>query len=254
MAEIGKPGAIAPLGSATGQYKRDGENKKPPKERPERPPARESVSDVTLIMGIPADEVTPKVQEAISIVMNELDHLREQLSFAHEHIDYLEKLSEEHSFLPLMSYRGLHREMTRIIGYMEHAGAANSFICLHFPNIEEIRRDFGLLAAKSVLAEAAGLIHDNLLETDITGSLGGNDVGVILTMAGAEEARKRAGELAEILRGHGFAWKGEAIRLEVAFGVHDLLAGESAEEAINAADWDLTANIKGKEGEEEKGG
>jgi len=234
MADIVETAPISPALPIPNKRDRNKEKKRPPQEKPERPPMRENVSDVTFIMGIPAEEVTEKVQEAISLIMNEIDHLRAQLNFAHEKIDYLEELSEEHPFLPLMNHRGLLRELARIISHTERTGTTNSFLCIHIQNIADIRRAKGHRAAKIALSRAAEIILENILDTDIAGSLGGDDIGVIHTIADKEETTKKAEAIIQALER-----ADEPIRLQAVFGIHVLEAGETAGEAIEAADENL---------------
>src|SRR3990167_3390164 len=158
MAGINESSPISAARSTVDKQRQDGERKRGPKERPKRPPMRERVSDVIFIMGVPAAEVTPKVQEAISIIMNELDHMRGQMNYAHDHIAWLEGLSEEHSFLPVMNVRGFMRELSRIITHSARMETVSSLLCVHFMNIEDIRRDHGYAAVKSSLTNAVDVI------------------------------------------------------------------------------------------------
>ncbi len=53
--------------------------------------------DVFTVMDIPADEITPKVQETLNQLMAQFDKLRDELDHARSHILYLEELSEAHT-------------------------------------------------------------------------------------------------------------------------------------------------------------
>lgn len=239
MPDITDPAPIPPMSSATDKPKRDKEKRRQFHEE-DSPPLHEKISDVTMIMGIPVDEVTPKVQEVFATLMNDIDHLRDQLNFAHDHIAKLQALSEEHSFLPLMNHRGLLKELSRIISLGGQTETENSFLCLHFRNVEDIRDRHGYNAVKSVLVKAAEILNDNLFDTDIIGSLGGTAIGVILTVTGGDQARIKAAHLVTALEDHEFGWQDGVIRLKTACGVHVLSPDESAEDAIDAADRDLT--------------
>ncbi len=45
---------------------------------------REDISDVAFIMGIPEGELTPSVQEALTIIMKDFDRQRDELEHARE--------------------------------------------------------------------------------------------------------------------------------------------------------------------------
>ncbi len=169
------------------------------------------------------------------VTMNELDHLRGQLNFAQEEIKYLEERSEEHSFLPITNQRGLTRELKRVISHSEQTKTVNSFLCIYIKNICDIRCQYGRRAARAALIRAVEIISENILESDIIGSLGGADIGVILTVAGKEEAEKKSKQLIKALEN-----KNERLQLQAATGIYVLREGESASRFIDDADIDLS--------------
>jgi diguanylate cyclase (GGDEF)-like protein len=195
--------------------------------------------DVFTVMDIPADEVSPQVQETLNQIMGEFDKLRDELDQARAHIAYLEELSESHTYLPLINRRGLHRELTRMLVLGERAGVVNSFICFHVRNIEGIRRKFGHAAAEAGLTWAAETLSAHSRDTDVVGSLGGHDFGVILTLSDSADARLTATEMAQALESGSFPWDGERLSLKTAHGLHCFEAGDSAESVMLKADDDL---------------
>ncbi len=195
--------------------------------------------DVFTVMDIPAVEVTPQVQETLNHIMGEFDKLRDELEHARAHILYLEELSESHTFLPVINRRGLHRELSRMLALGERAGVVNTFVCFHVRNIEDIRRRFGHAAAEAGLTWIAETLSANCRDTDIVGSLGGHDFGVILTLADSENAGEKAAEMAAILEQGSFPWDGERLSLKTAFGLHSFQNGDSAESVLLGADDNL---------------
>ena len=197
--------------------------------------------DIFTVMDIPAEEVTPKVQQTLSQIMAEFDKLRDELSHARSHILYLEELSETHTSLPLINRRGLHRELSRVLALGERAGVVNTFVCFHVRNIESIRRKFGHAAAEAGLTWAADCLSAACRDTDIVGSMGGHDFGLILTMADSENATEKAAAIAFDLEGGSFPWDGERLSLKTAFGLHTFIPGDNAESVMGNADEDLLA-------------
>lgn len=244
MADINESAPISATGSAADRQRQNEERNRRLRETPKRPPMRETVSDVTFIMGIPAGEVTPKVQEAVFIIMNELDHLRGQVNYAHDRVAYLEKLSEEHSFLPVMNARGFMKELTRIITHSARMETVSSLLCFHFTNIEDIRRAHGYAAVKAALTHAAEVISGNLRDTDIIGSLEGDDIWVILTVVNGGEALNKARELTRAVEESGVIRGNDTVRLKAVCGVHVLTAADTGETAVDAADRDVRASLR----------
>jgi diguanylate cyclase (GGDEF)-like protein len=202
-------------------------------------PDGERAEDISTVMDIPATEVTPQVQETLNQMIGEFDKLRGELDSARSHIAYLEELSETHTYLPVINRRGLHRELSRMLALGERAGVSNTFVCFHVRNIEDIRRGFGHSAAEAGLIWAAEALSANLQDTDILGSLGGHDFGIILTLADSDNGSQKAIVLAEILEGGSFPWDGERLSLKTAHGVHSFQVGDNAESVMKQADDDL---------------
>ncbi len=195
--------------------------------------------DIFTVMDIPASEVSPQVQETLKQIMGEFDRLRDELDHARAHIMYLEELSESHTYLPVINRRGLHRELSRLLVLGERAGVINSFVCFHVRNIEDIRRKFGHAAAEAGLIWVAETLSASILDTDIIGSLGGHDFGVILTMSDSDNAAEKAAIMARTLEEGSFPWDGERLSLRAVHGLHSFRPGDSAESVMQSADADL---------------
>jgi len=211
----------------------------------ERHDASEPTPDISTVMDIPADEITPKVQQALSHIMGEIDKVRDELAHARSHIQYLEELSETHTYLPVINRRGLHRELSRMLGLGERAGVVNTFVYFHVCNIESIRSKFGHAAAEAGMIWAAECLRANSRDTDIVGSMGGHDFGLILTMSDSENAAEKATVIASALEDGAFPWDGERLSLKISHGLHTFVSGDTAETVMDRADDDLLL----KEGE-----
>ncbi|NQV46998.1 MAG: GGDEF domain-containing protein [Rhodospirillaceae bacterium] len=245
MADISEAAPIRVILSAD-KHAKDKQHKRDPeaehqadKDHPQR---GGGFYDPTTIMGIPAAEVTPRVQETLTNLMVEFDSTRAELKSAKAHIQYLEELSESHSYLPIINRRGLHRELSRMLALAERAEISNTFVCFHIRNIQDIRRKYGLGAAENALIWAAEILNAGIRDTDVIGSLGGHDLGVILTVAEAESAADLAAKLAEALEQGAFPWDGERLSLKTAHGQHTFRPGDSAETVMAGADADLLAH------------
>lgn len=243
MAEIPVSAPISTILPAD-KHAKDQQRKRDQTQSDEPPPEAEapdgeSTREVSTVTDIPADEITPEVQQTISQIMAEFDKVRDELTHARSHIQYLEELSETHTYLPVINRRGLHRELSRMLALGMRAGVINTFVCFHVRNIETIRRKFGHGAAEAAMTWAADRLIANCRDTDIVGSMGGHDFGLILTMADSDSARENARAMALALEDGSFPWDGERLSLKTAYGLHTFAAGDSAETVMGRADDDL---------------
>ncbi len=243
MVDVSNSKPIIPLASYDPRSGGHGRNpyaqhhKPPPK--PPRPAKRESVSDVAMIMGIPASEMTPNVQAALTDILNAFDHQRLELEQLRAHVEYLEDQEDRHSFLPVLNRHALFREMSRRLTAAEKAEVGQTFLCFHIGNMGAIRRNFGLPAVEAVLTQAALELSGDLRSSDVIGSLDGMDFGIILALADARAAEEKAAGLKADIEKHPVFWQDTKIELDAAWGLHVIKPGDTPEEIVAGADRDM---------------
>jgi diguanylate cyclase (GGDEF)-like protein len=196
----------------------------------------EDFFDVASVMGIDEEHLTPEVRRAISGLMYEVDNLRLKLSQAQEREAYLTELADRDSISPILNRRAFNREIARLLNRSWPEGIHHSLVYLDFTNADRIKAEHGHMALEGALIHLSLLLKTELRETDVLGSLGGNDFGVILTVSSVPGAAEKAAHLKQSVAIRPFAWVGKLIALEVACGTHVLLRGDTPEIALQAAD------------------
>ncbi len=202
----------------------------------EEDPDTSKLDDSAVIMDFPTEELTPKVEAALSKIVNEFNFQREELSHMRDHALFLEKQAEYHEFLPILSKPALVRTLSRTIAHSERASLSNGFVYLHIRNFGTIRRLHGHQAADHVLIHAANMIQNNLRESDIIGSLGSEDFGIILTVTDAQSVKDKATELVSLFEAERVSWGGAFIGIEIWIGIHIFRSSSTPEEIIEVAD------------------
>jgi len=242
MADISEPHGIEPsLGVDPRPHQeqrgRREENAPGGKDEVPQPPSR----DVASVMGIPEEELTPKVQEALNRLLDQFDSLREQLVQSRSRNSYLHDLADSHPYLSVMNRRAFLRELARLQSRAERVATSNTFIYVHLSNADEIRRTLGRSAYEKLMAVTARSLMDRLRATDVLGSLGGTDFGLILTLADGKVAREKMQELKSAIEKLTLSWQGHDIHLTTVLGMHVFEAGETVDAVLDAADKDLLA-------------
>ena len=192
--------------------------------------------DVATIAGLSDAELTPKVRQALDMLMNEVQSMRAELSQARSRINYLEKLADEDTLVPIANRRAFVREMSRMIAYAERYGAQTSVLYFDNNGFKEINDTCGHAAGDEALQHVATLLSDSIRESDIVGRLGGDEFGVILAQAGSESALEKASSLSALIENTPFEWEGNSLSLSVSFGAYSFSGGEDAGEALQRAD------------------
>ena len=248
--DVNKLDSIAPLLGSKDKRKQE-----KPDERPDNGDNRHAgafahghndheVHDEISIMGIPPQEMTPAVREAINLLLEEIHHLRENLSRSRGHEAFLERHADEHPFLPVINHRALVARLGQVLTRARDTDIKSSFIYLHVRNTEHARSRFGHDAEEALLQRVAETLRDVFGTDGIIGSMDNADFGVILPVTDEEEARGKMNEATEALRSAFVMWEGVSLSPDVLAGFHTFSASDSPEHILRAADDDLVRRGK----------
>jgi len=194
------------------------------------------ISDTSEVLGIPSHELTPKVRDAIMRLMQEVETLRHELQESHQRIAYLEQLADQDSLAPVANRRAFVRELSRVMAFSERYDAPSSIIYFDVNGLKPINDTYGHPAGDAALMLVADQLVENVRESDIVGRLGGDEFGVILSQADETTAGEKARSLATQIERRPLDWNGTEISIAVSFGTYTFRGGDTAGEALAAAD------------------
>jgi diguanylate cyclase (GGDEF)-like protein len=187
-------------------------------------------------MGIPAEELTPKVRQAIMALMAEVDRLRQEVERGLARVSYLEKLADEDSLAPIANRRAFVRELARYIAFADRYGTPSSLIYFDVNGLKAINDTHGHAAGDSALLHIANTLIANVRKSDVVARMGGDEFAVLLSHADETIATVKAQDIIAKLEAAPLKWQDIEIRLGVAFGVHTFHGGENVQETLAAAD------------------
>ena len=188
------------------------------------------------VFGIPENEFTPRVRDAIMALMKEVDQLRREVDRAHERLEDVARAADQDVLLPILNRRAFTRELSRFIAFAERHGTASSLLYFDLDDFKSVNDVHGHSCGDAVLRHFADVITNQVRGTDVLGRLGGDEFGVILAHISIDHAVKKAASLASQLRDRPARWQNKKIPLSFTYGVTELRAGESPDTAIAQAD------------------
>ncbi|MBU6445025.1 MAG: GGDEF domain-containing protein [Alphaproteobacteria bacterium] len=203
----------------------------------------EEIAATISILGLPKNEVTPRIRDAITELMAEADSLRYLLRQTQAELAQLEQAAGTDPRRPIRNRRTFVRELSRQIGCSARYGTPASLIYFALEGFQDLNDRCGELAG-AVVAQFAETLVGHVRVSDIVGRLGGNEFGVILLHAGQEAAHNKAGALAKMLAAAPVHWNKEDIRIGFTYGALELIPGTSAEDIMAQAD-DVMTTHKG---------
>ncbi len=198
--------------------------------------AGRGVVDTATVLGVPEAELTPKVRAALSQLMEEVDGIRNALQEAQRRIDYLERVSDQDSLLPVYNRRAFVRELSRVMAYSERYSTPSGVIYFDINSFKEINDKYGHAAGDAALRQVGQILMDQVRESDVVGRLGGDEFGVILSRTDGIQAHEKAAQLADQIRSSPIEFDGQSIEIRAAYGVYFFAPGDDPTAALEQAD------------------
>jgi diguanylate cyclase (GGDEF)-like protein len=188
------------------------------------------------VLGIPEAEFTPRVRDAIMMLLGEVDTLRRELGQAQRRVDEMEKTVDQDQLLPILNRRAFVRELTRHIAVTGRYNTPASLVYFDLNGFKELNDTHGHAAGDAALAHFADTLVANVRDSDCVGRLGGDEFGILLSHASQDQAHKKADLLAAKLRTSPTQWNGKSIPISFAYGAFQLSAGDDPAAAMARAD------------------
>lgn len=202
-------------------------------EAPEGPRRHAQAADVASVLGLPADAMTPALLAAVTPILAEIDRLRWIAEQAEHRANWLESRSDRHSVVPCLTRRAFVRELDSFLAGGDSFG---TLVLIQVAGVEALRQACGIVAGEGALRHIAAVILGALRNSDMVGCLGGSDFAVLLPGTSEDQARLKLDAILARMTDPPYSWMGQAIVLHPAYGLHVLVAGDSGESAIAAAD------------------
>jgi len=204
--------------------------------------APRAIEDTASVLGVPAEEMTPKVRSAIMTLMQEVERARRELEAVQKRVEELELLADQDTLVPMANRRAFVRELSRMISFAARYNIPTSIIYFDLNDLKDVNDNYGHPAGDAAIVHVAELILAHIRESDVAGRLGGDEFAVILPNAGEQNAHDKAVTLSKIIHAEPLDWKGQAIPLSVAYGAYSFRPGEDATKALAEADRKMYAN------------
>lgn len=201
----------------------------------------ENVQDDIDVLGIPKEEMTENVRKAIDLLLEEISHLRSELSRTKGHEAYLEEQAEKDRLLHVMRRRAFMARLALAVRRAEEDNVQFAFIYIQVQNAAAVRSEFGHGAVESLMMQASTALREGSEPGDVLGSLENFDFGVLLPGTSMEEGDHKAIGLVETLNGRSFAWQGQILSIVAKFGDTVIAKDDTADDVVNRAKVNLTA-------------
>lgn len=195
-----------------------------------------ALADTASVMGVPEDELTANVQQALLSLMGEVDQLKRETDALRGKVRDLEQLADHDVLLPVLNRRAFTREVGKALALANRHGAPGALIYFDLNGFKQVNDAHGHAAGDAALLTVAETLNANLRESDTVGRMGGDEFAVLLAMTGIEPALAKAERLAAIIAETPVEHEGERLSVGAAWGASALAPGLTVEDVIARAD------------------
>ncbi len=205
------------------------------------PPVRRVRLDTNPYTSIPKSELTPKVESAMSLLLQEVDRLKNELNAANERVVLLENIAEEDPLIPILNRRGFERELERSIAYTGRYGVKTCIIYIDIDHFKTINDTYGHKAGDIALRHIASFLIDNIRQSDVIARIGGDEFALILQHVGEVEAKAKAVQLEKNIKNAPCSFEQHTIPVEISTGVSQIQKKDTIEEVMDRSDKEMYA-------------
>jgi len=176
----------------------------------------------------------------------EIERLRAEVEALRIRAERAEALADHDVLTPTLNRRGFVEVLNRTMAYCARHQVPAVLLYLDMDGFKSVNDTFGHAAGDAALVRVAELMKANLRESDAIGRLGGDEFGLLLLNAGADEGRAKADVLLARMREDGLEWEGRKAPLSGSFGVRAYAGQADAETWMAEADAAMWVRKRGR--------
>ena len=166
----------------------------------------------------------------------EVESLRLELKAMGRRLAEAERLADHDVLTPLLNRRAFVRELQRAIALTRRHRTPASVIYFDLDDFKRVNDQHGHAGGDRVLIAVAERLGAAVREADVIGRIGGDEFAVLLQHADLKGAHAKALSLAEAVSHAPVVFEGREIPVAVTYGVRQIGAVDSAEQALSEAD------------------
>jgi len=183
----------------------------------------------------------PKGEAAL---LAEIERLKNELIGAEWRIAELEARGDVDPLLGILNRRGFERELKRSLAYIARYDAGAALVYLDLDAFKAVNDRHGHAAGDALLKMAARMLTAHVRASDVVARLGGDEFAILLWNVSETNAQAKARDLEAAVAAGAVGEGASRISVGASAGIVALTAGQSAAEAIAAADKAMYARKK----------
>ena len=188
--------------------------------------------------GIPAEQLTPEVREALMRLADENALLRATLAETRERIGELEEASDVDPVSGVANERELARQIGRALSQAQRHGTPAALLTIDLKGLKGINARHGRIAGDAALAHVGRLLKGLIRTSDVAARRGGGFV-LLLDHLDPDSAVETGERIARFIADQPLDLGSREVGVGATVGVATIMPGDSAEEVLARAERNL---------------
>ena len=188
--------------------------------------------------GIPEEQLTPEVIEALNRLADENAMLRAALGEARARVGDLEETADSDPLTGLPNGRELGRQLERVVSRTGRHGTPAALIAIDLKGLQGINERHGRLAGDAALTHVARLLK-GLIRTSDVAARTGRGFALLLDHLDADSAIETGERIARFIADQPLDLGSAEVAIQATVAVATILPGDSAEDVLVRAERNL---------------
>lgn len=198
--------------------------------------------DMANVLGIPDNQVTPAVEQAIGRLMVRINGLTENLSELKQRQAHLARSEGRDPFTGAISRPAFMQILENEMALVGADRTNRTLLLCELADIDEILQRHGQDCKEGLFNYVRRIMADFIMSPHHLGYLGCNDFAALMYNVDEEDIWQRVDAITRWLDQHPFVHNDQPISVVPVFGLHHAHSGDTPRSALNAADTALRAH------------
>ena len=186
---------------------------------------------VDIAGGIPAEQLTPEVREALARLADENALLRAALTETKARLGEAEAVADIDPVTGLANERELDRQLERAVSQAHRHGTPAALISIDLKGLDAINERHGRLAGDAALGHVGRLLQGLIRASDVAARTGGG-FALLLDHLDPDSAIDTGERIARVIAERPLDVGSEEIRIRATVGVATILPGDRADDVV----------------------
>ena len=186
--------------------------------------------------GIPAEQLTSEVRDAVGRLADENALLRASLSEMRARLEELEQVADRDTLTPLPNRRYFLRQLDRVVSHANRHGTPAAVLYIDLNGLQAINSTHGHVAGDAALIHVARLLQGLIRSSDFAARIGGDKFALVLDHLDHDSAIETAERIARCIAAEPVDLGGAEVVVEASIGTATILKGDTLEDVMQRAD------------------